>query len=116
MIFLSKTTAETGGTIVLRRTAAVDKYENTARLARVKTLDGGAAFTHSGVTDKDRDYAIRGRLDENEALKVREFFEASQPLRIGGPAGAFIGYIYNLSIGRGLTMTATLYLSENLTN
>lgn len=115
MIFISKITAELGGTIALNVTRRSVAYENAARINRVKTLDGSSVFSHFGVSDTDRDVLIEGKLSLAQSLKMLAFFKAAVPLRFGLPEGAFIGYISDLRIGRDLEMNATLYFKEKLT-
>lgn len=116
MIFLSKTTAEIGGTLALQVTTGSGIYSSTARLNRVKTLDGGSSFSHFGVTDTDRDYIIAGYLTAAAAEKIKEFHQSSEPIRIGCHEGAFLGFINDLIIERDRKMSATIYFKQKLTS
>lgn len=115
MFFLSKTTAELGGTLAIRAKYRSAEYSNRARLNRVKTLDGSSAFSHYGVTDTDRDILVETILAPAAAVKLRDMFESSQPLRLSWSEGSFLGYINDLRIGRDREAVATLYIKEKLT-
>jgi hypothetical protein len=115
MIFLSRTTADSAGQIILRNYQLSGDYENTARISRDKTLDGGSVFSHYGVTDTDRTFLIECRLSTPEAVALKAYFENAVVLRISFWEGSFSGYIYRLSIRRDGTAKITFYFSEKLT-
>ena len=116
MIVLSKTIADSVGRVLIRNYQLSGEYENTARISRVKTLDGGCALSHLGVTDTDRNFMVDCRLSPSELLMVKSLFENAVPLRISFWEGAFTGYIYRLTVKRDGTARITFYFLEKLTS
>jgi len=114
MIVLSKTTADSAGQIRIRNYQLSGGYDNTARIARTKLLDGSGDLSHHGVSDTDRDLVVDCRLTPAEAAVVRSFFENAIALRISYWDGVYLGYIARLKTDRAGTTRLKFYFSEKL--
>ncbi|WP_319406183.1 hypothetical protein [uncultured Desulfosarcina sp.] len=114
MIFLSKTTADIDGRMVLRNYQVSGEYENTARISRDKTLDGGSAFSHLGVSDTDRDFVVECRMTPDEGAKFKALFANATVLRISFWEGVFKGYVYRFKWRRDGKATITFLFMEKM--
>lgn len=99
MIAISTITQDISGSVVLYTDA--DFRENSARVSRVKTLDGGVVITHSGVADGDRTIDIDTKISKAQADSLWYIFNNYTSIHISIGDGFFIGAISNLSVING---------------
>ncbi|BBO73467.1 hypothetical protein DSCW_08840 [Desulfosarcina widdelii] len=112
MIFISKTTADSNGHLRIRNYQLTAPYENTARISRDKTLDGGGVLSHYGVSEIDRSLVAECRLSDTDIAIIRSLFENASQIRVSYWDGAYIGYIYGLKAARDGVSRITIYFSE----
>jgi hypothetical protein len=112
MIALS--TIEAGDCIVLN----IDREpvrENTRRLSRTATLDGGAVITDSGWSDADRsfEFSVKQVPDYlRDALWAMYLGESR--VHLACPEGVFAGYLQRIRIA-GADVTVSFMVQEKLT-
>ncbi len=116
MIFLSKNSVnDPGSNVVLRNYQVTGDYNSTARISRVKTLDGAGVLTPFGASVVDRDLAIKCRVTDAEAAALRSLHENTILVRISFWQGLFHGYIYRLTVRRDGAAELTFYFKGRLT-
>lgn len=115
MISITRTSIDApGGPVQLRNYRDSAEYDITARLNRVKTLDGGCAFSHSGVTDSDRDFIVECRLTQPEYVLLDALHRSSALIRIAFKEGIYLGFIYRLRVRPNKEATITFYFKEKI--
>jgi hypothetical protein len=112
MIALS--TIEAGDCIVLNTNSHPVK-ENTRRLSRTPTLDGGAVITDGGWSEADRnlDFTVKQVPDYlRDALWAMYLGESR--VHLACPEGVFAGYLQRIRIA-GADVTVSFMVQEKLT-
>ena len=99
MLSISTLNFDLRGSVVLDTNA--DFMENSARVTRQKTLDGGVYINHSGVSDGDRTFKIKTRVTEDQAGTLWYLFNSHVFVHVSGPAGFFKAVIQDLKINNG---------------
>jgi len=88
--------------------------QESARVQRVPTLDGGAVMVHLGTSVADRTWDIEVRnATAAQAATVQHLFSAYTLLRFAQPAGVFSGTIQDHDFQDG-TLTCTVLVMEKL--
>ena len=112
MIAISTITQDLSGNVELQVSA--DFRKNTARVSRVKTLDGGVYITHSGVSTGDRDVSINAPVTEAQAEKLWYIFNNYTFINISIKDGFFLAIIDALEIKNdNIKMKIMLKSQEN---
>lgn len=73
----------------------------TARISRVKTLDGNSFVSHRGYTDTDRTLNVNARLSKADANNLWTLFTDEILLNVSTIDGCYSGVIDTLSIDNG---------------
>ena len=113
MIAISNAIADPDGRVLLRHLTRRPAYDGTARISRVKTLDGDGVLTHNGVAAIDGQLEIECRLTAAQFATLKGFYENSRAVVISYWAGAYLGYIYRLRAA-GAVATIVIYFEEQL--
>jgi hypothetical protein len=113
-MMISLSTIEAGDCIVLN-TNSQPVQENTRRLSRTATLDGGAVITDGGWSDADRNFEF---MVKNVSEYIRDalwalFLRESQ-VHLACPEGVFAGYLQRIRIA-GADVTVSFMVQEKLT-
>ena len=101
---ISITTKTTEGTVtgVLFQEAHDSELRNeTSRVFRTPTLDGGAVVDHRGFSDGDRTFKIKAKLDEDTADDLWYLFRTETLLNISCSEGFFEGAISDMKAPNG---------------
>ena len=87
------------GTFVRITVDAVPAQENTKRISRVATLDGGCVISNNGITDSDRTFKFTARqVPEDVRLSLWAFFQNETLVLLSCPEGVFSGYLEKVKI------------------
>jgi len=78
-----------------------DYRVNTARVARVKTLDGGVHIGLSGVSDGDRTLSVAAVVSGADGATLWAIFRAGRQVHVSTPDGFYIAVIQALQINNG---------------
>lgn len=90
---------EAGESITLN--AGPDGYvqENTRRLSRSATLDGGCVITDGGLADSDRTLSFSASgVTPEDAARLWAFFKAGGLVNLATIEGFFSGYVSSVTI------------------
>lgn len=101
MIYLSRLDYDVNGAIEFKEDSSSRFREDSARVNRVATLDGGAFITHRGYSDGDRTFRISALLDSITSDRLYDFFRTEGFIRLSCKEGAFIGAISDMRIDGG---------------
>jgi len=114
MIAISSVTQDTAGSVVFSD-KRMDYKENTARISRIKTLDGGVYITNSGVSDGDRTLNVSAKITEAQAIILWHIFETYTFIYAAISDGVFYAAISGMAIKNGvLEMTILIKSKENI--
>jgi len=114
MISISAITQNTSGSIVINYDLESDIRNNTARISRIATLDGGSTITHSGYSDSDRTLSISGRINKTNSEVLWDLFENETFMLFSINDGLYLGVIQSLDIDNGeLSLTILIKNKEN---
>jgi hypothetical protein len=112
MIALS--TIEAGDCIVLNTGSQTIK-ENTRRLSRTATLDGGAVITDGGLSEADRTFEFTVKnVPEYIRDALWALFLRESRVHLACPEGVFAGYLQRIRIA-GADIAISFMVHENLT-
>ena len=105
---------EAGECVVLNSDSQLVK-ENTRRLSRSATLDGGAVISDGGVTDADRSFDFTAKqVPEETRETLWAMFQAEDLMHLSCPEGVFSGYLQKVKISAsGVNVSFMVY--EKLT-
>lgn len=70
------------------------KYNNTARVSSVATLDGSVAVSHYGTSDADSPVQISTLLSDSDRSALLELFRDGTSVFLALPSGVYSAYIY----------------------
>jgi len=103
MIAISKTTQATGdGAAIIFQELLQSRLRNeTARVSRSATLDGGCVIDHQGFSDSDRTFDIRARFTQEQADILWDMFTSQTFLNIATKEGFFYGVIETMQDENG---------------
>jgi hypothetical protein len=95
MIGISKATSATGNTaaVVIRELPDSRLRNESARVSRSATLDGGCVIDHQGFSDSDRTLDIRARLTQADADILWSIFTTQTFVNVATREGFFYGVI-----------------------
>jgi len=112
MISINTTTSDTNGSILINTVA--DIRDNTARISRTKTLDGGVVINNSGFSAGDMTLRISERISESKAAVLWYIFQNYTSILLSTNAGLFLAAIQSLKPNNGkMTMTILIESEEN---
>ena len=113
MISISTINQNINGNVIIN--TAVDFKENTVRLSRSATLDGGAVLTNSGFSDGDRNILVRkDYISKTEADKIWSLFQTEPFILISIEDGVYYGAMKTVRIRNGaLSMLIYIKNKEN---
>jgi len=109
MISISTTESNTEGNVIID--SDPDYRSNKARLARVKTLDGGVVINHFGTSVGDITLIVETELSTSESDKLWTIFENSTNILISIMDGLFLAAIKDLKINNG-KVKITIYIEQ----
>lgn len=101
MISISTIAASTNEGILIEQDNDADYRDNTSRVTRVQTLDGGVHITHSGTVDGDRTLLVDGTLSEAQAAVLWDLYSSVTFVHVSTPEGFYIAVIQDLKINNG---------------
>lgn len=103
MIGLSKTTQATGATaaIIIQELPTSRLRNESARVSRYATLDGGCVIDHQGFSDGDRTIDLRAQWTQAQAAILWEMFREETFVNIATPDGFFYGVIETMQDENG---------------
>lgn len=103
MIGISKTTQATGDTaaIIIQETRQSRFRNESARVSRSATLDGGCVIDHQGFSDGDRTFDVRAKLTQEQADIIWELFRTATFLNLATAEGFFYGVIESMQDENG---------------
>lgn len=104
MIGISKTTQATGDTaaIIINELPTSRLRNESARVSRYATLDGGAVIDHQGFSDGDRTLDVRVRWTQDQADALWSIFQSETFVNIASPEGFFYGVIESMQDENGI--------------
>lgn len=103
------------GTCLVLRADAVPIRENTKRLSRVATLDGGCVISDNGLSDSDRTFLFTIIQSAPSALDALwALFTNESMLYLSCPEGVFSGYLETVKI-EGADASVSFLVYEKLT-
>ena len=112
MISISTITANESGSVIINELQDSRLDDQTARISRVKTLDGGVVITHSGVSVGDRTFNISCRPSESDLVKLQTIFEDETFVLVAYKSDVYLGVI--VDIKQKSATTLTIYLQEKV--
>jgi hypothetical protein len=101
MIGIAMTTSSGTGAVILEETEEIGRYENSARISRVSTLDGSVVVVHSGVTDGDRNINLKSKVTSAQESVLKTIFENETLVVISTKNGCYTGCIQQLTMTSG---------------
>jgi hypothetical protein len=103
------------GTFVRITVDTVPVQENTKRISRVATLDGGCVISNNGITDSDRTFNFTARqVPEGVRLSLWAFFQNETLVHLSCPEGVFSGYLEKVKI-QNTDVAVSFLVYEKLT-
>lgn len=106
MISISTITQNASGAVIIEELLISSVNNNSARISRVATLDGGSVITHSGYSDGDRTLSVYARLNKAQSDLLWSIFKNETFVLVSIPDGLFYSSIQRVRIDNGdLSMT-----------
>lgn len=93
MISLCNISVDSPKNIVFDELALSENEELSARVTRVKTLDGGCEIIHSGVSDADRTLRYTAFLNAEKAGIISWLFKNETLITVANNDGVFLAVI-----------------------
>ena len=103
---------DANGNVIIRETSDSNLTDQTARVSRVKTLDGGVVINHSGVSVGDRTLDIRCYPSVADLVKLQTLFENEVLVLVAFGGDVYTGVIADMAF-KGYTRI-TIYLKERV--
>lgn len=91
MIGIATALYDEKGDVVFFESPTTILEDNTPRLQRTATLDGGCIISHFGFSDSDRSFDIDADLDSSIVDTIRWIFENHQSVYMATSIGLFFG-------------------------
>ena len=87
------------GDVIVLPVSDPPKRENTRRLSRSATMDGGCVITDSGYSEGDRTLSFSAaNVPETVCDRLWAFFEAESQVYLSCKEGFFSGYVETVGI------------------
>jgi hypothetical protein len=93
IIGISTLTVDTSGAVILEPNSNTKTKENSRRVSRTKTLDGGVVITDGGYADGDRTLEIHSNVTKTTWDKIWTIFENYTLIYVATEDGFFSGAI-----------------------
>ena len=113
MIGIATTTSNAAGAVILKEFTDSGKYDSTARISKVSTLDGGVVMVHSGVTDGDRNISVKARLSATDEGYLKDIYEDETLVVVSTADGCYLGGILNFNKNNGI-VTISISIKEKI--
>lgn len=101
MIAISTITQNTSGAVVLHGFLKTDR-DNTGRVNRTATLDGGCVIDNQGFSDSDRTIAGSFEIDKTTGDLLWAIFEASPMVNLALDHGFYRAAFSSLKVDNGI--------------
>jgi len=101
MISLSTVVPGSNAPVIINEIGTSALQKATARISRIKTLDGGSFISHRGYSDTDRLLIVNARLSESKSNLLWNLFTDEILLNVSIVDGCYSGAIESLSIDKG---------------
>jgi len=103
------------GECVVLPVSVVPVRQNTRRLSRSATLDGGAVITDSGISDADRTFDFTAKqVPESLCDALWAMFTTESLVHLACPEGVFAGYLQQVRI-TGADIIFSFMVQEKIT-
>ena len=112
MIAFSTITANADMPVLFDDELLSEKEQQSRRVSRVKTLDGGCEIVDSGFSHSDRTMAISGNVSEEDALKLQALFRNEPIVIVAIRDGVFQAAIEKFVLGPPVKMS--VFLKEKI--
>ena len=112
MISIATITANTAGNVIISELPDSVLDDQSARVSRVKTLDGGVVINHGGVVVGDRTLSIKCYLSDVDEAKIKTLFENEVMVMVAIKAAVYTGVIADMK--HKTTTNLTIYLKERI--
>ena len=112
MISISTITGNSEGNVILKSNQ--DFRNNTARISRTKTLDGGVYINHSGLSEGDRTLKLKCKLTKAVSEILWSIFQTETFIHCAIQSGLYYAAIDKLDVQYGhINMTVLINNKEN---
>ncbi len=112
MIGISTLTQNAAGAVVLYL-IPTELKNNTSRVSRTATLDGGAVVNHFGLSDSDRTIRVSGAISETLADTIWAIFRLGEMVNVATKDGFWRAAISLLKVDAG-QINMTILIKEAL--
>ena len=103
------------GDVIVLPVSDPPKRENTRRLSRSATMDGGSVITDSGYSDSDRTLSFSAsNVSEDICDRLWSFFEDESMVYLSCRDGFFAGYLESVSIDSGGGVEVSFMVYEKI--
>jgi len=99
MVSITTSTPVTNGKLLIRKYRLGSQIKNgTARISKVKTLDGGVSVNHNGFADGDRSIDVNATLSESDADILWDIFTGETFVTVAIEDGVYNAVIKTVNI------------------
>jgi len=99
MVSITTSTPMTNGKLLIKKYKLNAQVKNgTARISKVKTLDGGVSVSHNGFTDGDRKIDISAMLSKSNADTLWDMFTGQTFVTVAIDDGVYNAVIKTVNI------------------
>ena len=104
------------GSFVQINVDTIPVQENTRRVSRVATLDGGSVISNYGITDSDRTLQFTAKqVPEDIRRSLWTFFQNETLVHLSCPEGVFSGCLEKVKI-QNTNIAVSFLIKEKLTS
>lgn len=115
MIGIATITQNTAGDMIILENPGSRIDDNSVRVSRTATLDGGCVIDHRGFSDADRQFEIEAELTEAETDKLNDIFTDETFVWVAARHGFYKGVISRLWLNGG-QVRMTVLIKEKLSS
>ncbi len=101
MIGISAPVFDPHGSVIINEDSDSVLGDNTARVSRTKTLDGGVYINHSGVSQGDRTLIVRAKISRDQGRVIQHIFKSYKMVEVSTRVGLFEAVIATCNINHG---------------
>ena len=112
MISISTISANVNGNVIINELPGSVLGDQSARVSRVMTLDGGVYIGHSGVSVGDRTLSIKCLPSDADTEKLKTLFENEVLVLVAFGSAVYTGVIADFRFNK--TLNITIYLKEKV--
>ena len=103
------------GDVIVLPVSDPPKRENTRRLSRSATMDGGCVITDSGYSEGDRTLSFSAaNVSESICDRLWAFFEDESMVHLSAKEGFFSGYLESVSIDSAGNVDISFLVKEKI--